>query len=48
MRVPHNVRIVDELIPENFQKFYQENIRRIIRVFREGNIFPILEYKDFE
>ena len=48
MRAPRNVRIVDELVPENFQKFYQETIRRKLRIFRAGNVFPILEFRHFE
>ena len=43
-----NERTVDRLIPEYFQKFYQETIKRIITIYREGNIFPILEYQDLE
>lgn len=48
MHAPRNVRIVDELVPENFKKFYQETIRRRVEIFKEGNVFPILEYRHFE
>ena len=48
MHTPRNVRIVDELVPENFKKFYQETIRHRREIFVEGRVFPILEYRHFE
>lgn len=50
MNASHHVKIkiVEELVPENFKKFYKETLKRKVEIYKEGDVFPILEYRHFE
>lgn len=48
INAPRDTRIVDELVPEIFKKFYDDTIRHRMKVHKEGNVFPIHQYRHFE
>ena len=48
MRSPPSMKMMDEMIPVSYIFFQNKVIRAGMKIFRAGEVFPVLQYQDFE
>jgi len=48
MKTTRGMKMMDEMIPVSYKEFQQRVIHAGTNIFRKGEVFPILQYKNFE